>query len=308
MRFKVQLNRFRTNFKLHTPEILLVSGMVEGAVGTVLACVATKKAFDNKPIDILGEKKEKTVKEKVAYAIDTCRVYAPAAGFMVAGAVSICASHGIMRKRYAGLVASYAALTTSFMEYRGRVREEIGEKREEELYYGTEKEPISVEITDKDGKKRKVNKKLDVQRRAGLSPYARKLDLNKVYGRDATDPIYVDSMLVTTEQNLNDTLKTWGHLYLNSAYRAYSVEEDDAGQIVGWIYDPQRFKGGDGDNQIHVIKKVIRVPREDGGFEVETWLDFNVDGVIFGKMSRDEYNTHIKEVGDQGIEFSNKED
>lgn len=244
----------------------------------------------------------------MAYTIDTCKIYAPAAGFMVAGAVSICASHGIMRKRYAGLVASYAALTTSFMEYRGRVREEIGEKREEELYYGTEKESISVEITDKDGKKRKVNKKLDVQRRAGLSPYARKLDLNKVYGRDATDPIYVDSMLVTTEQNLNDTLKTWGHLYLNSAYRAYSVEEDDAGQIVGWIYDPQRFKGGDGDNQIHVIKKVIRVPREDGGFEVETWLDFNVDGVIFGKMSRDEYNTHIKEVGDQGIEFSNKED
>lgn len=149
MRFKVQLNRFRTNFKLHTPEILLVSGMVEGAVGTVLACVATKKAFDNKPIDILGEKKEKTLKEKVAYTIDTCKIYAPAAGFMVAGAVSICASHGIMRKRYAGLVSSYAALTTSFMEYRGRVKEEIGEKREEELYYGTEKNPSLSKLQTK---------------------------------------------------------------------------------------------------------------------------------------------------------------
>ena len=308
MRFRVQLNRFRTNFKLHTPEILLVSGMVEGAVGTVLACMATKKAVENKPIDILGEEKEKTFKEKVALVIDSCKTYAPAAGFMVAGAVSICASHGIMRKRYAGLLTSYAALTTSFMEYRGRVKEEIGEKREEELYYGTEKESISVEITDKDGKKRKVNKKLDVQRRTGLSPYARKLDLEKVFGRDAADPVYVDSMLVTKENNLNDILKAYGHLYLNSAYRAYYLEEDDAGQLVGWIYDPDRVKEGNGDNQIRVIKKVIRVPREDGGFDVETWLDFNVDGVILGLMSREEYNTHINEAGNQGIEFSNKEE
>lgn len=307
MNFRIKLNSFGRGIKAHSPEILLVSGLVEGAVGTVLACRATRTRTMT-PILVKEYRKKRSQKEKIADAIDICKLYAPAAGFMVASATSICASHGIMRKRYAGLVAAYGTLTSSFLEYRERVKKEIGEKREEELFYGLEKESVPVVSIDKDGKERKVNKKLDVRRKNGLSPYSQLLDPEDALGRNCSDPFYVDSTLVTTENWMNDRLRSEGHVYLNDIRKELGLATDDVGQLVGWIYDPQRVKDGNGDNQIRIIRKDIRVPREDGGFDLEIWLDFNVDGVIFGKMSQKEYNTHIQEPGDQGIEFSNKEE
>lgn len=300
MNLKVQFNKFGAGIKAHSPEILLVSGLIEGVVGTILACRATYKAKDLKKYEFPDKK------SKVAAQIDICKGYAPAVGVMAAGIVSVCASHGIMRSRYAGVVSAYGALTTSFMEYRNRVREEVGEKREEELYYGTEKESISVKVTQKDGKERKVTKKLDVRRKNGLSQYAQKFDPKESLGD--TDPIYVDSFLVTTENNANDMLKATGHLYLNDVRKNLYIDTDDVGQLVGWIYDPQECKDGNRDNQIRIIKKEIYIEQEDGTYIPEIWLDFNVDGVIFGKMSKKEYNTYIQEVGDQGLEFSNKEE
>lgn len=300
MDFRVQLNKFGNEIKAHSPEILLVSGLIEGAVGTFLACRSTYKAKDLKKYDF------KDKKSKLAAYIDISKDYLPAAGCLIAGGVSICASHGIMKRRYAGIVSAYGALTTSFLEYRKRVREEVGEKREEELYYGTEKESISVKVTQKDGKERKVNKKVDIRTKNGLSPYAQLFDPKEAL--DEENPYYVDSFLVTKENYANDMLKAVGHLYLNDIRKELGMEIDDAGQIVGWIYDPYNVKDGERDNQIRFIKKEIYVEQEDGSYKPELWLDFNVDGPIFGKMSKKEYNTYIHEAGDQGIEFSNKED
>lgn len=319
MNFKLKLNRFGKGIKAHSPEILLVSGLIEGAVGTVFACKAAIKIHDANTLDkmenVMYRSEDGTLvadftpdkkKATVDKTIDICKAFAPAAGLMLASATSIVASHGIMRKRYAGLVVAYGTLTSSFMEYRARVREEVGEKREEELYYGTEKQSVPVKTTGKDGKEKTVSKKLDVRTREGLSPYASMF--NAMYALDTEDPYYIDSHLVTVENQMNDLLKAEGHVYLNDIRKRLFMDTDDAGQLVGWMYDPQRFKDGNGDNQIRITKKIIRVPKPEGGFDPEIWLDFNVDGVIFGKMSKEEYNTHIQEVGDQGIEFSNKED
>ena len=302
MNFKLQFNNIGNGIKQHSPEILLVSGLIEGAVGTFLACRTTYFAKDLKKFKFSDKK------SKVAAYIDISKDYAPAAGCLIASGVSICASHGIMKHRYAGIVSAYGALTTSFLEYRNRVREEVGEKREEELYYGTEKESISVKVTQKDGKERKVNKKVDIRKKNGLSPYAQLFDPEECFGRDNDDPFYVDSMLVTIESTMNDKLKANGHVYLNDLRKELFLDKDDVGQIVGWLYDPYRVKDGDRDNQIRIIKKEIYVEQEDGTYKMELWLDFNVDGPIFGKMSKTEYNSYIQEVGDQGIEFSNKED
>lgn len=305
MKLNLNFDNLVSSIKTKSPEILLVSGIAEWAVGTFLACKATKKIEKNEETAI-GFEGSLDQKSKLAKAIDVCKAYAPAVGCMAAGTVSVCGSHGIMRKRYVGMVTAYGALTTSFMEYRSRVREEIGKEREEELYYGTKKETIPVKTVQKDGKEKKVNKKVDVRTKHGLSPYAQKLESKKMLGED--NPYYVDAYIQRIESGSNDRLKANGHLYLNDVRDELGLYKDDVGQLVGWLYDPNKFKDGDRDNYVKILVRDVYIVKEDGTYDIEKWVDFNVDGVIFGKLSQEEYNTSVKEIGDQGLEFSNKED
>lgn len=300
MNLKLDFNRFANGVKEKSPEILLVSGIAEMFVGTFFACKGTLKA------KYIKKKPAETKKEKAAKVFDICKAYTPSVIFMAAGTTSICASHGLLRVRYTKAVTAYGALAASFMEYRGRVREEIGEAREEELYYGTEKETISVKITQKDGSQKTVRKKVDIRTRNGLSPYAQKFDPK--YALDTDNPYFVDAFIQRVESNMNDNLMKGSHVYLNDIRKELYLDRDDIGQLVGWLYDPHKFKDGERDNYIRIIKKNIYVPNADGGYDTEVWLDFNVDGVIFGKLSAAEYNSAVNEVGDQGLSFSNKED
>ena len=300
MTLNLNFDGFKNSIKQNSPEILLASGIVEWAAGMIFACKGTLKAAEIK------KKPAKTKKEKLVKAIDICKEYAPAALCAAAGTTSVCASHGILKRRYTSVVTAYGALTASFMEYRSRVREVVGAEKEEELYYGTEKETISVKITQEDGTKKTVRKKMDIRKRNGLSPYAQKFDPK--YALDTDNPFYVDAFIQRVESNLNDNLMAGSHVYLNDARKELYLDRDDIGQLVGWMYDPYKFKDGVRDNYIKIIKKDIFIPKEDGTHEKETWVDFNVDGVIFGKMSKAEYNGAVNEVGDQGLEFSNKED
>ena len=130
MAFKARFNNFTEWGKVHSPEILLVTGLIEGAVGTVLACRATLKAKKR-----LEERKveENTQRKKLATAIDICRIYAIPASLLLVSGTSICAGHGILKNRHEKLLTAYGALTTTFMEYRARVRDEIGAEKEEAL-------------------------------------------------------------------------------------------------------------------------------------------------------------------------------
>ena len=89
MNLKVRFNKVANWGKQNSPDILLVTGLVEGAVGVFLACRATLKAKK-----IMDESLEEKVisnddgtcvitvpaRKKMAKAIDICRIYlAPAA-------------------------------------------------------------------------------------------------------------------------------------------------------------------------------------------------------------------------------------
>ena len=307
---KLDFKGFSDDVKRKSPEILLVTGLLEGAVGTILACRATLKAKKTK--DEQKSKEDYTQREKVANAIDICKPYIVPTALLAASATSICAGHGIMRKRYSSLLTAYTSLTAAFMEYRERVKKEIGEERESELYYGTEKQTIPVKTVTKDGKERTVNKKVDVRTKNGLSPYAQKFD--PMICLDTDNPYYVDAYIQRIENNLNDLFMTQYEqysrpiIYLNEVRKELFLDRDDVGQIVGWIYDPEKLKG-EGDNFIKIIKKDIYVEDENGERIKETWIDYNVDGVVFGKLAPEEYKAGvIKYAGDHGLEFSNKEE
>ena len=82
----------------------------------------------------------------------------------------------------------------------------------------------------------------------------------------------------------NDKLKANGYLYLNDVYDFLGIPRTKAGQVVGWIYDPNNDRG---DNYVDFgMKEVYRKDETKGYESVEKLflLDFNVDGNIWDLM------------------------
>ena len=78
----------------------------------------------------------------------------------------------------------------------------------------------------------------------------------------------------------NNKLKTEGHLFLNDVYEMLGIPKTKAGQIVGWIYDE---KNPNGDNYVDFgIYDIHSAANRDfvNGYERTILLDFNVDGNI----------------------------
>lgn len=78
----------------------------------------------------------------------------------------------------------------------------------------------------------------------------------------------------------NDLLKARGYVFLNDIYEMLGINKTKAGQIVGWIYDE---KNPNGDNYIDFgIYDIHSAPTRNfvNGVERTILLDFNVDGNI----------------------------
>ena len=83
---------------------------------------------------------------------------------------------------------------------------------------------------------------------------------------------------------MNEKLLAQGHVYLNEVYDALGIPRSKAGQIVGWVYNPDNPVG---DNYIDFgIYQTNRAVARDfvNGYEKVILLDFNVDGNILDLM------------------------
>lgn len=289
------LSRFAGNYSLklqqHAPTILFGTGVV-GVVGTVvLASRATLKldetlrdhkaslgAIDHR--HALGGAdygdKERAHDKTVVYvriARDLTRLYMPAVALGVISIGSLTGAHNILSKRNASLTAAYAGLEKSFREYRKRVSGEVGEDRENELYYDIQE----FEETDDKGKTVKVKRVGKNQ----VSPYARFFDKSSTKWNHAWE--YNPVFLKCQQNYMNDLLRIRGHVFLNEVYDALGLERSEAGSQVGWIY------GGSGDDFIDfgIFKgdeyEAIRFIQGD---EPAVLLDFNVDGVISNRLEK----------------------
>lgn len=264
----------------NSPHILFVAG-VAGVIGTVvLASKATLKLGDvldeaeQEINDVKSDLKHRKgqYQKDLAYvygknALEIAQLYAPAVAL---GAVSIAAltgSHIQLTKRNTALTAAYAAVTKAYDNYRDRVRQEVGEDRERELYQGTHVEKVMVGGKSEDIVVADPNK---------LSPYARIFDEGSIqYTKNAE----INKLFVLAQQNyLNDLLHARGHVFLNEAYDALGLERSSAGAVVGWVLD------ANGDNYIDFGLYRERSSRFTNGLERNIILDFNVDGVIFDKI------------------------
>jgi hypothetical protein len=118
----------RMTLSRHSPEILLTMGITGMITTTVIAVKATPKA-----LSLMEEKKRELEVEKltpVETVKTTWKCYVPAA---ISGGVSIACligSNSVNARRNAALATAYKLSETAFSEYRDKVVETIGEKKE----------------------------------------------------------------------------------------------------------------------------------------------------------------------------------
>ena len=276
----------------HSPEILVVSGVIGVVVAGVMACKATLKVDEiidehKENMDKIREvgaedrddytqedvKKDTTI-QYVHTAGKLLKLYGPALLIAILSIVAIFASNGILRKRCVATAAAYTAVNNAFKAYRQRVIEKYGEEEDQKLYFGTD----TVEITEVDekGKTKKIKKEV-----AEVNDYIKYFTKTNNNWND--DPNLVQYFFDMQTAYFNKILMTRGNLTLNEVYRGLGLQETDDGMVVGWIFDRNNPEG---DNCVHIYNREVEIPNEDGVYEKAYALDFNVDGLIYNKLNK----------------------
>ena len=289
--------------KKHSPEILVVTGVVGTVVSAVMACKATTKVSTiidktkesvetihecaNNP-DLTEEYTPEDVKKDltIVYAqtgVQLVKLYAPAVALGAVSIAGILTGHNILHKRNLALAAAYTAVDTSFKQYRGRLIERFNDKLDKELFYDIKAKEIEETIVDEKGKEKTVKKTIEVADPvAAHSLYTFCFDEYATgWQRDAEANKF---FLLQQQDWANDKLKAKGHMFLNEVLDMVGLPRCRAGQTVGWIYDENNPIG---DNYIDFgIFNIHSEASRDfvNGREKSIWLNFNVDGDILHNL------------------------
>lgn len=293
----------KVGFKLqkHSPEILVVAGIVGAVASAVMACKATTKlseiteeskahldaihtAMENPESMPDGDYSEDDGKKDltIVYAQTAGKIIKLYAPSIILGTLSIGAiltSNNMLRKRNMALATAYAAVDKSFKEYRSRVVERFGEELDRELKYNIRKEQVEETIVDENGEEKTVTKEVEVVDSSAISDFARFYD-DGCLGW-TKDPEMNLMFLRRQQDAANDRLKDKGYLFLNEVYEMLGIPRSKAGQSVGWIYDK--------DNVYKIDFGIYNTHKEPNrnfvnGYEKTILLDFNVDGDILDMM------------------------
>lgn len=296
-------NKVGFQLKKHSPEILMVASSIGVVVGTVVACKATTKlsgiiedAKEN--IDVIHDVTDTevfadqyTVEDSkkdlaIVYAqtgFKVAKLYAPAVAITTLSLMGFFASNNILRQRYLATAAAYAVVDKTFKEYRGRVVDRFGQQVDKELRYGFKAQEIEETIVDEKGKEKTVKKTVNVIE----SPTKDENDFRRIFDetnanwlKDADRNFY---FLKAQQQYANDLLISKGFVFLNDVYDMLGFEPTRAGQVVGWVYDPEN-KDVDSYIDFGFIDMFDPAKRSfANGWERSVILDFNVDGPILDR-------------------------
>ena len=295
-------NNSKNVVQKHSPEILAGVGVVGVVASTVMACKATMKLND-----ILEESKEtrdkiREVESNPRYekqyshedakkdltinytqtAMKIAKLYAPAVILGSASLGCLLASNDILRKRNAALSAAYMTVDKSFKEYRQRVVDRFGEEVEKEIRYNIKAEEVTSTVVAEDGSETTITETVKTMDPNLYSDYAKFFDEASPYWQK--DPEYNLMFLKSQQQYATDLLRARGRLFLNEVYEMLGIDKTKAGQIVGWVYNPENPIGDNFvDFGIFDMSKE-RVRAFVNGYEPNILLDFNVDGNIWDLM------------------------
>lgn len=275
--------------KKFSPEILTVAGVV-GVIGAgVMVGRATLKsvpvietlkenkttimtAFEDGMIDEKTKNKGIT-QEYTRAALGLAKNYGPAVTLGLASITCLLGAHGIMKKRNAAMAAAYKTVEETLNKYRDRVREDLGEEQERDLFHNLEEKEIINPETDK---KEIVKIPTDPSKYSG---YARIFDETN-FNWEKT-PEYNLLFLKAQQKFATDRLRARGHLFLNEVYEALGLQHTAEGAVVGWFMDDN----SDGYVDFGIFDLDNERARDFvNGYEPAIVLDFNVDGLIYDKI------------------------
>jgi hypothetical protein len=282
--------------KANSPQILFAGGLVGVVGGAVLACRATLKVgevLDEFKSDIEAVKKiredgqigpddegksrpvpEDEANKMMAYVYISgtaklAKLYAPAVAVGAFGVAALTCSHYTLLSRNASLTAAYATLAEAYDAYRERVKKELGEEKEKDLYLGRTLEKFANEETGKIEEHYVV----DPNR---MSPYSKWFDEgNPNFQKNAE---YNRLFIQGVQNYANNILHARGAIMLNEVYDMLGIERTQAGAVVGWVIS------NDGDNSVDFGMHEARNSDFLNNREPRILLDFNVDGVVFDKI------------------------
>lgn len=294
------LHKVGFKFKKHSPEILIVTGVVGIVTSTVLACKATTKVNDileesKETIDKIhdsankglhtsdGEEYTQEVANRdlsIVYAQTgwkLVKLYGPAVAIGVTSIACMLGSNHILRKRNVALAAAFTAVDNSFKQYRGRLIDRFGKDLDRELRFGIKAKEVEETVVDENGNEKTVTKTVNVVDPniahdiysvvwcEGNTGWTKNAELNKAF-------------LLKQQNYANDKLRLNHFVSLNEVYKMLGINPTSYGQLAGWIYTEDSSIGDNfidfGIFNIDDDKKCDFV----NGFERSVILDFNCIG------------------------------
>ena len=289
-------NNVGFRLKKHSPEILVVAGIVGAVATTVMACKATLKVNE-----VLEETKENVDKihERadqhpdvypaedakkdlcIVYAktgLNFVKLYGPSVLLGAASITSILAGYNILHKRNVAIAAAYTAVFNDFKGYRGRVIERFGQELDRELKYNIRSKEVEERVVDDKGGE-KIVKKTVTTVNPEHNEFTRCFDETcTAWTKNAEDNKY---FLMCQQNYANELLQRRGHLFLNEVFDMLGMQRNKAGAVTGWIAD------GDGDGFVDfgIFDINCEAARNFvNELERSVWLNFNVDGYILDKI------------------------
>ena len=300
---KINTKTLRKSFKKaqltvrkHSPEILMVAGVIGTVAGAVMACKETLELED-----VLDECKQEKMELEEQYAMceeysedalkkdqvkltikqaaKIVKLYAPSVIMEVTSIGVIFASNDIMRKRNASMAAAYATLNSMYKRYRQNVIESYGEEVDKDMRFGVKHEKVT-EI-DEDGNKVKIDARIvDLDNTAlAISDYSRFFQAG-CKGFDASSGRYNLLYLKGIQAMFNNKLIADGYVMLNDVYRELGFDTIPEGWSIGWVYDESNPIG---DNYIDfgLYEARNKNQRAVNDWEPVILMDFNVDGNLY---------------------------
>ena len=300
---KINTKTLRKSFKKaqltvrkHSPEILMVAGVIGTVAGAVMACKETLELED-----VLDECKQEKMELEEQYAMceeysedalkkdqvkltikqaaKIVKLYAPSVIMEVTSIGVIFASNDIMRKRNASMAAAYATLNSMYKRYRQNVIESYGEEVDKDMRFGVKHEKVT-EI-DEDGNKVKIDARIvDLDNTAlAISDYSRFFQMG-CKGFDASSGRYNLLYLKGIQAMFNNKLIADGYVMLNDVYRELGFDTIPEGWSIGWVYDETNPIG---DNYIDfgLYEARNKNQRAVNDWEPVILMDFNVDGNLY---------------------------
>lgn len=288
----------------YKPEILIGVGIAGGIIATVTACKATLKAPEvlrKSEEELAAVKKAKEELEPEVYseedyrkditicyvhkARDLAKLYGPSIAIGTASVISILCAHNIMKSRNVLLAGAYNATNEFLKDYRGRVREAVGEEKEHDIYNGIKTEKVEETVTDEKGKKKKVTKEFKKVDKSINAKY--KVFYDETCQAWEEDHDYRMMFLQRVEDELNRRLARRGRVFFWELLEMIGIPVDNFGEYAytdGWIDDGTGWESGS-------VKKislgVFDAKNSQKREFVNGWIDGvllepNCDGYILG--------------------------